>query len=71
MTEDEAKTKWCPMVRMDNAETEPSFNRNYGGSLPDGSNCIASDCIMWVVETSYGVNTAINVVTGGRCGLIR
>lgn len=42
MTEDEAKTKWCPMVRCDEMHNRGQANR------PDGSyNCIASGCMMW------------------------
>lgn len=40
MTEDEAKTKWCPMVRAESATRH----------LVDGSveaNCIGSACMMW------------------------
>lgn len=48
MTEAEAKTKWCPMVR------HPYFN--YSGAqqtavtndrMNGNSNCIASECMMW------------------------
>ena len=39
MTEEEAKTKWCPMVRAGN---EAGCNRQ------DASDkCIASGCMMW------------------------
>jgi hypothetical protein len=33
MTEDEARKKWCPMVRQASPE--------------DWNSCIASDCMMW------------------------
>ena len=49
MTEDEAKTKWCPMVRMEGpTNTDRSQNR-WGDGDPIGQ-CIASDCMMWRPE---------------------
>jgi len=44
MTEDQAKTKWCPMVRNGNAGTI------FHDSKPDGVHsitCIGSACMMW------------------------
>jgi hypothetical protein len=48
MTEQEAKTKWCPMVRY-SADAEPSANLWYFGKQgrDERVNCIASDCMMW------------------------
>ena len=50
MTEDEVKTKWCPMVR---------FTRDSNGTLWDNRadnngrpTCIASECMWWVHEKS-------------------
>lgn len=65
MTENEAKTKWCPMVRIEGAEAgQSSYNRfNDGSPDPDGR-CIASDCMMWVEEHN-------DDKTAGSCGLIR
>lgn len=40
MTEDEAKTKWCPMVR------HPIFPQEAGGGNLGGK-CISSACMMW------------------------
>ena len=53
-TEEEAKTKWCPMARVtdctdDNRKSWPTFNRI--GGMPDPINdahCIASECMLWV-----------------------
>lgn len=61
MTEDEAKTKWCPFARMlshiysqDGAgrtfEGGYSYNRSpdHGeGYLPTGAKCIGSACMAW------------------------
>lgn len=53
MTEDEAKTKWCPMVRV--CEGDSTENRNCKGGIVSKSPgegvqwncCIASACMMW------------------------
>lgn len=50
MTEDEARTKWCPMARTD-APTGGSHNRDYK-DWPVGM-CIASDCMMWWWDYNY------------------
>jgi hypothetical protein len=83
MTEDEAKTKWCPQVRFVEVGGE-TFN-----NLPEGKNgtcCIASACMAWrpvytsVVVTETGViapdqtSRSVgyhrrDVVSGGYCGL--
>ena len=49
MTEQEARTKWCPMVRYSSDEMEPSANRwNFGKLGSDERvNCLASDCMLW------------------------
>lgn len=48
MTEDEAKTKWCPMTRAGDINLGATENR------PDGSfNCLASGCMMWRWTTYY------------------
>ena len=60
MTEDEARTKWCPHTRVQ------GFNRN-GPLVNDPESkyfrCIASDCMMW---EPYGI-----VDSQGDCGLKR
>lgn len=42
MTEDEAKTKWCPMM-------ERGHNANKGGAgfVRGDLSCVASDCMAW------------------------
>lgn len=70
MTETEAKTKWCPMVRIarpTSAEVPRITGVNRGTNeyaIPTGSvSCIGSACMMFrwtdVVETD----------SGGYCGL--
>lgn len=54
VTEEQAKTKWCPQVRFDGEES--TFNRGYQSEDPlnmrNGRtqyicNCIGSACMMW------------------------
>jgi hypothetical protein len=53
MTEDEAKTKWCPFVRMLGALSSggvASHNRGtgYNAGVPvDGAVCLGSACMAW------------------------
>jgi len=51
MTEEEAKTKWCPQARVTRAGTDDatSWNRfvDEGVPIPNGSRCIASACMAW------------------------
>lgn len=49
MTEDEAKTKWCPMVRITATKGYEDVD-NRGQALGDYQ-CIASDCMMWRLIT--------------------
>jgi|LSQX01.3.fsa_nt_gb hypothetical protein len=46
MTEEEAKTKWCPMVRH-TKDNEGAFYTTNGQSSKSFQWCIASDCMMW------------------------
>ena len=75
MTEAEAKTKWCPMVRTQpfiGAEKDcwATTNRGWGGSLdvvtPLGTKCLASDCMLWQWD-----NAITDGPRKGRCGLSR
>ena len=64
MTEDEAKTKWCPQAAVTNASvaTGGASRVQYpdGKSLPaKGSRCYASDCMAWRTTSSQH----------GYCGL--
>lgn len=70
-TVDEAKTKWCPMVRSatlicatDYEQTAvggAACNRAYAGDTYDLSLCMADGCMMWVWEGR----------AEGRCGLAK
>ncbi len=69
MTEEEAKTKWCPMVR-DFDETGTSSNCCWSEANPDGRNpiysrCIGSNCMWW--GWFPGDAPEIGRTTKGRC----
>jgi hypothetical protein len=74
MTEQEAKTKWCPMARCkidhDCADTI-AVNRWSDGAMIRGSLCVASDCMMWRWEVPEGKATNKNEEKwdSGYCGL--
>ncbi len=65
MTEEEAKTKWCPFVRHYNAMFQPCGN-SLAGVPPRETpvtpfTCIASACMAW--------RKALAGDVGGYCGL--
>ena len=76
MTEEEAKTKWCPMVRH---MVYPNTFDPSGGNIPhEYSCCIASDCMMWrwdekgghYITKGTGTSSEKTVHVGtGHCGL--
>jgi hypothetical protein len=78
MTEEEAKTKWCPHARCTNSTYTESANREPTSypteSLNGACNCIASDCMMWC-ETEpkkYGVpRDGKTSEPTGYCGLVK
>lgn len=48
MREDQAKTKWCPMVRtVPDAQGYASGNHFEGGSFSERTLCRGSECMMW------------------------
>ena len=64
MTEDEAKTKWCPMVRfVVSSEDQNSANRWEGCPVPEICCCLASDCMMWREQWKRA-----EVSSNGYCG---
>jgi hypothetical protein len=76
MTEEQAKTKWCPMVRgglnvyptYGNVQEPGPEQRN-----PAGARCIGSHCMMWRwtrAAEQVRVRDEIHLSSGeGRCGL--
>jgi len=65
MTEDEARTKWCPFAFAALSPSGPAVNRIVGDDRPPlpkaGTQCIASDCMMWRSVPGFPIN--------GFCGL--
>ena len=84
MTEDEAKTKWCPFARcvagkelLTGAQTSsetPTFNRVAlpdGYTIPHGAKCAASACMVWQWSRTPG-QAALHIPKAeahGQCGL--
>lgn len=70
MTEDNAKTKWCPMRRM--TEVGNVRMHNTEPNAPFTLNCIGSACMMWreirYIRTGVGDNTFVPEPSG-YCGL--
>jgi len=72
MTVDEAKAKWCPMVRAstyaaiteDGAESAANCCNN-GERNPDWSRCIGPECMMWVADRVEQIGKE-----WGHCGLV-
>ena len=61
MTEEEAKTKWCPYRK---------------GQFPNETYCITSDCMAWAKEYKKlyhadGTSGFDRVEVGGYCGLVK
>ncbi len=79
MTEDEAKTKWCPMVRYGVADDgKCSTNRSpevwgpqHGATSRVNAHCIGSQCMAWrlmpkLEDPASGIKM---IPDGGYCGL--
>ena len=48
MTEEEAKTKWCPIVRIAHENVVANRTDGYGSNdVYKTQCCIASECMMW------------------------
>ena len=79
MTEDEAKQKWCPFVRVTITPDDIIWEGNMltnRGQIPASNTdtlCIASDCMMWEperrsIERTLGGHN-IHCTDGGYCKL--
>ncbi len=76
MTEEEAKTKWCPYVLNAGCNRNPVDGvRVLSGELkmlPGGAQCVASDCMMWRWEVNpEACDIFRNSTTKGCCGLAK
>lgn len=67
MTEEEAKARWCPFVRvgMYGLNSSTGQNRGIAMATPGTINCIASACMAWRQEIITMPAPSIN----GFCGL--
>ena len=73
MTEDEAKTKWCPHRRI-GEEVSGGIDAVYHyAATNNGARCIGSGCMMWRWEYGYNPNLPIDhapiKTDHGHCGL--
>ena len=69
MTEDEAKTKWCPFASVTTYDKYAgefksgvtvgmcASNKTSEGTIRDGARCIGNECAVW---RSFGPRTTIN-----------
>lgn len=74
LTEENAKTKWCPMVRVFKNECEKTYTTNEDFNNGFEKTCIASDCMMWrwnkvYAGLSHGGKQTNYSNDGGYCGL--
>jgi hypothetical protein len=70
MTEDEAKTKWCPFARAQSMNV--AVSRDGFGAAYDTCLCIGSACMAWrwkMEPLVDGFSPRIESKTDGRCGL--
>lgn len=72
-TEEEAKKKWCPMVRVSKSEFDGFFDNRQGNGVV--TYCIGSQCMVWVWGQDYVRDTeegkiALNNAQG-YCGLVK
>lgn len=76
MTEDEAKTKWCPFARVGSFATGlGSINRGAHAdgivrrsTLPDEAMCIGSACMAWRWLSEQPIRRGVVARTDGFCG---
>ena len=72
MTEDEARKKWCPMVRWTSHDCEAKYADPFE-NRGEACNCIASECMMWqwekgtaIVDGGLQADVQLDI---GYCGL--
>lgn len=73
MTEDEAKTRWCPFIRIAPAtESHHAVTNREDRALDIGpvtTNCIGSSCMAWRWLAEQPIRNGVVARTEGFCGL--
>lgn len=76
MTEDEAKTKWCPFVRFVPESVSVFAGTTRGipltrdeGVEHAGFSCIGSACMAWRRDPDRALDTKAGWANDGYCGL--
>lgn len=69
MTEEEAKGRWCPYVRVPDTESGASYNRTWRGEVPLEGYCIGSTCMAWRWNRERNFDGTLREKNGGYCGL--
>ena len=65
MTEDEAKTKWCPFVQIAGAgSVDGVWFEDNRPDTQETMNCIGSTCMAWRWRNFFNPYQVINVETG-------
>ncbi|WP_454021255.1 hypothetical protein [Azospirillum sp. Marseille-Q6669] len=76
MTEEEARTKWCPHARASDQADPPSSVNRVRTNKPDGDClCVASGCMAWrwseedcTPPGSNGIGEPVEAHAVGYCG---
>lgn len=63
MTEEDAKTKWCPFARSQDGDNNSGLNRGQHGKPDHWCLCLASQCMAWRWSSPYKAKGI------GYCGL--
>lgn len=81
MTEDQAKTRWCPFAHVVSAHPSRNSaaiylgNRSQTGDgeevrVPKNTSCLASGCMLWCWDDFLSDDTGRSEGASGRCGFI-
>lgn len=73
ITEQEAKTKWCPESRAraehSNGDAPTTVNRHHGETIFSRTRCLGSACMAWRVSVSkYPEHADGQPIPRGYCG---
>ena len=72
VTEEEARTKWCPQTQISVIMGSDGFYCNKPRSTGNNNkNCIASKCMVWRWDIHPDNLRKEAITTGGYCGLAK